>query len=479
MHVAFLNPQGNFDREDSYLTEHADFGGQLVYVKELSLALARSGVQVDIVTRQIDDPDWPGFSKQIDYYTECQDRLRILRIPFGGPRFLEKETLWPHIPEFVDNLLTFYGDERPDYLTAHYADGGYSAGLLQAKTGLGFTFTGHSLGAQKMDKLDIDSINNPELEKHFHFSRRIDAERLAMQRADTVVTSTRQERFEQYAHALYAGAIDPTDDSHFAMIPPGVNTDIFSDTIGAIDEETHRQLTQRVGDESQPYVLVSSRLDEKKNIIGVVKAYAESTDLRKRTRLALCVRGMEDPFNELQTLPEAEQAVLRPILETIDSAAMRHQVDFFNILSQQQLASTYRFFARRGSVFVLSSFYEPFGLAPIEAAACGLPVVATKNGGPSEIFANGSALLVDPEDPQDIATGILTALDHHARYAKMGKDRVLSRYTWSQTARDYMNTIEKNMQRPRRTNKDISPLDASARITAYLEKTGAPLNRVS
>ena len=53
MHVAFLNPQGNFDRKDSCLTEHPDFGGQLVYVKEVCRALARQGVQGDIITRRL------------------------------------------------------------------------------------------------------------------------------------------------------------------------------------------------------------------------------------------------------------------------------------------------------------------------------------------------------------------------------------------------------------------------------------------
>ena len=93
MHVAFLNPQGNFDPEDSFLTEHPDFGGQLVYVKELSLALARMGVHVDIVTRCIDDPEWPGFALHVDAYEECQDMLRILRIrPCGSEYWKKKES---------------------------------------------------------------------------------------------------------------------------------------------------------------------------------------------------------------------------------------------------------------------------------------------------------------------------------------------------------------------------------------------------
>jgi sucrose-phosphate synthase len=68
MRIGFLNPQGNFDPHDSYWTEHPDFGGQLVYVKEVALAMAAQGHQVDIITRQIVDDDWPEFTASLDSY---------------------------------------------------------------------------------------------------------------------------------------------------------------------------------------------------------------------------------------------------------------------------------------------------------------------------------------------------------------------------------------------------------------------------
>ena len=68
MHIGFLNPQGNFDSDDSYWTEHPDFGGQLVYVKQVAVAIAERGHKVDILTRQIIDPDWPPFADPLDTY---------------------------------------------------------------------------------------------------------------------------------------------------------------------------------------------------------------------------------------------------------------------------------------------------------------------------------------------------------------------------------------------------------------------------
>ena len=153
MRIAFLNPQGNFDRASSYLTEHPDFGGQLVYVREVALALAERGVDVDIITRRIQDPEWPGFEAAIDHFDEHAERVRIVRLSCGPKHFLPKEHLWPHLQEMVDQLVAFYGDDLPDAVTTHYADGGLMGVLLQRACGLAFSFTGHSLGAQKLERL--------------------------------------------------------------------------------------------------------------------------------------------------------------------------------------------------------------------------------------------------------------------------------------------------------------------------------------
>ena len=126
MHVAFINPQGNFDPDDSYWTAHPDFGGQLVYVKELALAMGNLGHKADIVTRRIVDPEWPEFASDTDAYPDAPN-VRILRIPCGPDTFLAKEELWPYLgTEFVPRLLELYENEgsMPAAVTAHYGDGG-------------------------------------------------------------------------------------------------------------------------------------------------------------------------------------------------------------------------------------------------------------------------------------------------------------------------------------------------------------------
>jgi len=469
MHIIFINPQGNFDPLDSYLTEHPDFGGQLVYVKEVAIAMAQLGHRVDIITRRMDDPDWPEFKSEIAYYDDNPGNPRIVRIACGGNEFLPKEKLWPYLGEFVDNLVEFYGSTPPDFVTSHYADGGYCAALFRQKTGIGFTFTGHSLGAQKLDKLGTTLQNMEAMEARYHFSQRIAAERIAMEYAAKIITSTHQERREQYAHPLYAGAVDVGDDTRFSVVPPGVNLEIFSRDAQPHDNDFRDKLSSVTGRDEQPWILVSSRLDEKKNIKGVVDAYVDDKSLQKKTGLAICIRGVDDPFRDMHTLSDDERKVLRPILESIDEAGLRDRVIFLNIRSQAELAATYRFFAGLHSVFALTAFYEPFGLAPIEAAATGLVCVATKNGGPSEIFADGSGELVDPFDAGDIARGLHSALDNAPTLAEKGYQRVINTYTWNRTAEGYLHAIADAMRNKGTIQIEDLSLAGDERIRNYLQ----------
>lgn len=470
MHIVFLNPQGNFDAGDSHLTEHADFGGQLVYVKEVAIAMAEMGHKVDIVTRKINDPEWPEFADEIDYYPGYENNLRILRITCGGPRFLNKEHLWEHLDEFVHNLIEFYGDQLPDFATAHYADGGYCAALLKNLSGIGFTFTGHSLGAQKLDKLGTSTENQEEMEQRFHFSKRIAAERLAMGQAFGIITSTVQEQEDQYSHPLYDGAIDAGAMDKFSVIPPGVNLQIFNTGENEQDADVNKKLDTGLNSRAGPWVLVSSRLDEKKNIIGVVKAYSDSKTLQEQAGLVICIRGIDDPYAEIDKLSSEEKRVLEPILTTIIDAGIKDRVAFLNIQSQKELAATYRYFAGSGSVFALTAFYEPFGLAPIEAAACGLVCVATQNGGPSEIFEDGSGILVDPFDSNDIARGLLEAITNYPVLSKQAHQRIINKYTWNKTAEGYLSVINKGAAITHVRNEPMPRLGASDTITDYLNQ---------
>ncbi|MFQ6608379.1 MAG: glycosyltransferase [Fidelibacterota bacterium] len=473
MHIAFLNPQGNFDPTDYGWTQHPDFGGQLVYVKEVALAMGEDDHRVDIITRQIDDTNWPEFAGRIDGYLG-HDNVRILRFPCGPLHFLKKEDMWPYIYEWVNNILLFYENKPafPDIFTGHYADGGLAGAMILNERGKPYTFTGHSLGAQKMDKLIVGEEIFLEKVRHFHFDKRITAERLAMSSASRIITSTKQERMIQYGHHLYEDAVDTSDEGKFAVIPPGVNLSIFARDLQDIEipEKVERMIKRDISESRRnlPLVICSSRLDRKKNHLDLVKAWAVSPKLKASANLAIITRGSENPMEEwMELFSGEEQTVFGEIMDVIENHDLAGCITAFSLNSQTELAACYQYLAKNlQGIFALTAVYEPFGLAPLEAIASGLPVVVTKNGGPSESLKdkNGKyGVLVDPQDPQDIAEGILllaTDVNYWKRMRAVGRKRVQDKYTWQKTAKGYFDVFESILS-------DISQQDKRVVIPQY------------
>ena len=468
MHLAFLNPQGNFDPADSHLTAHPDFGGQLVYVKQVALALGRLGHRVDIVTRRIDDPKWPEFSGDRDTYPG-EPNVQIIRLAAGDTAaFLPKEELWPFlVRDWVPNILAHYGADLPTAFTGHYGDGGLAAVLLRQASGVPFTFTAHSLGAQKLDKLMDESGDLTALDDRYHFGVRLAAERLAINHSGVNVVSTNVERFEQYAHARYADAVDVENDERFAVIPPGVNLETFDrDSESPLDREMADFVGERIVAATGrraglPAIVASSRLDRKKNIVGLVEAYASSHRLQRSANLVLITGSVADPLVDSGSASPSERAVIREVRAVVEESGLGGMVAAFGLQGQDRLAAAYRHFAHHGGVFALTALYEPFGLAPLEAAAAGLAVVATRNGGPAESLVDEDGeygVLVDPTDPHDIAAGLERALgDEWEKLAHAGRQRVHDRYTWDRTAAGYVRAIARALESPERELLPIDP----------------------
>lgn len=451
MRILFLNPQGNFDKKDSLWTMHPDFGGQLVYVKEIASEMAKLGHHVDIVTRKIDDPDFPMFSKEIDGY-ENIDNLRIIRIPCGGPLFLEKELLWEHLDEWTHNIINYYKNEniKIDFMTGHYGDGGLSCAMIKQKTGIPYSFTGHSLGAQKFDKMNDNFSNFDVLLDKYKFEKRILAERTAMKYSDLIFTSTEQERDNQYTHILYKDIIPSFD--RFVVAPPGANVRVFelasNENINEFIKEKINKVISRDIESNRcnlPYVILASRLDPKKNHIGAVIAFAENQDLQKKANLFISLRGIEDAFIDYSNASADDKVILDEIMDLISNYNLKGKVTFASINSQQELADTYRYLTTFKSIFCLTSLYEPFGLAPIEAMSTGLPVAVTMYGGPSGVLKENNeeyGVLLDVKNHKDISLGILKVLENHSFYQKQGIKRVFEKYTWTETAKTYLKSIK-------------------------------------
>ncbi len=442
MKVIFVNPQGNFDSKDSKLSSHPDFGGQLVYVKEVAMAMDKLGIDVDIVTRRIEDPNWPEFSSKFDGYPK--GNVKIVRLDFGPKSFLQKEKLWPYLGEFSNKMVEFYAKEKIDFITTHYGDGGISGAMLSKYVKVPFSFTAHSLGAQKMDKLGVNAQNFDEFDKIYNFSARILAEGLSMKYSSFNVVSTEMERFDQYNHKFYKEFINVNDDK-FKVISPGVNTNIFKMEKDEKDQIIKEKL-KRITPKGRAFLILSSRLDPKKNHISVLKAYASSRFIKDKFDLLIVTNGFENVYENYE---KYDHPVIKEIINFVFQNHLKDKVHFVDISNQKDLAALYRIASESRSVFESVALYEPFGLAIIEAMACGLPVVATKNGGPVDIIRESSleGLLVDPQDIEDIRlkTEKLIDADFYDKVKANGIKRVLSSYTWESTAKSYLENIEKKL----------------------------------
>lgn len=213
----------------------SDTGGQVKYVVELARALgSMPGVyRVDLLTRQVSAPDVDSiYSEPTEMLnlleTDNTEQERgessgayIIRIPFGPKdKYVPKELLWPHIPEFVDRALShimhiskvlgeqIVGGEQvwPVAIHGHYADAGDSAALLSGALNVPMVFTGHSLGRDKLEQLLKQGRTKEEINANYKIMRRIEAEELSLDASEIIITSTRQEIEEQWS--LYDG-FDP------------------------------------------------------------------------------------------------------------------------------------------------------------------------------------------------------------------------------------------------------------------------------
>ncbi|MGJ3247004.1 MAG: glycosyltransferase [Elainellaceae cyanobacterium] len=211
--------------------------------------------------------------------------------------------------------------------------------------------------------------------------------------------------------------------------------------------------------------MAASRLDPKKNVVGLVRAFAQNNTLQQHANLVLFTRGQDDPFHDRVQNEMLEDQVLTPIRELVNDNDLWGKISAFSVPDQSALAAAYRFFAQRRSVFALVSHHEPFGIAPLEAMVAGLPVVVTQNGGLVESLRDGDqefGILIDPDDPNDIAQGLErmisdSALWHHLE--SCGRKHVLKHYTWESTAVDYLNLLEDIVTSPKpKRGVDILPI---------------------
>ncbi len=451
LYILMLSIHGLLRSKDLELGRDADTGGQIKYVIELARALAANPHvgRVDVLTRQVID-------KKVDkIYSQSEEQIcegaRIVRIPAGPRRYLRKEVLWNYLDSFSDQTLQHIrrvGDV-PDVIHSHYADAGYVGAQIARLLGVPFIFTGHSLGRVKKDRLLEKGLEPSKIEGHYNISTRIEAEESALDTATFVVASTRQEIEEQYKKYEYY------DPRRMEVIPPGVDLNrYFPPKKAAIRKDVEAKINRFLKNPNLPLILALSRADERKNIETLIHAYGKNDYLREHANLAIVAGNRED----ITKLEKGARRVLTNILLLIDRYNLYGKAAYPKQHDPEEVPDFYRLAARQQGVFVNPALTEPFGLTLLEAAASGVPVVATNDGGPQDIIENcHNGLLIDPLDDEAMGKAIQSIIEDRERwktYSRQGLEGVEKHYSWKSHVNNYLPKLDKVLKR-RHYGRDI------------------------
>ncbi|MDK9709435.1 MAG: glycosyltransferase [Desulforhopalus sp.] len=420
------------------LGRDSDTGGQTKYVVELARALAeREDVdKVVLMTRRVVDTQ-----VSADYavpFEPLSDKAAIVRIECGEAKYLRKELLWDSLENFSDNALAFLKRHGrvPDIIHSHYADAGYVGSRISHQLGVPLVHTGHSLGRNKLMRLLAGGIRLSEIESTYHISQRIEAEETTLAVADRVITSTQQEIEQQY------GLYDFYQPERMRVVPPGTDLDNFFPPRGdEKNSDIFGEIKRFLRHPNKPLILALSRPDPRKNICALVEAYGESLALQQVANLLVIVGNR----NDIQEMEDVTRTVINELLLAVDKYDLYGKVAYPKQHGPEEVAVLYRLAASSHGVFVNPALTEPFGLTLIEAAASGLPIVATEDGGPVDIIANcRNGYLINPLDRETMAKTLLMVLTDQQewrRLANNGVRGVKTHYSWQAHVDRYLQVI--------------------------------------
>jgi sucrose-phosphate synthase len=437
--LGLISIHGLIRGKDLELGRDADTGGQTKYVVELAQALgATPGVaSVTLFTRLIQAPEVDAdYGRASEPLGGC---AKIVRIRCGPTdTYIPKEALWDHLDSFADNLLAYFHATGTtlDIIHSHYADAGYVGSRLAHVLGVPLIHTGHSLGRVKRRRLLATGLSSDRIGEIYNMPRRIEAEELTLAAASRVITSTRQEVDEQYS--MY----DHYQPQNMRVIPPGTDLTLFFPAAGdEWDTPIGQAIARFLAEPAKPLILALSRPDPRKNVTALIDAFGQSERLRSLANLAV-VLGQRDDVSELD---DGARTVLTDVLVGIDRYDLYGKVAYPKHHRSDDVPVIYRIAALSGGVFVNPALTEPFGLTLIEAAASGLPIVATEDGGPRDIIGNcDNGLLIDPLDRASIEGALLAMLENEEfreQKARNGTRGVREYYSWEAHANRYVGII--------------------------------------
>ena len=351
-----------------------DSGGMNVYVLQLAKELGKLGIKADIYTRY-HDPNDP-------QVVDLGENARAIHLK-AGPYDRAKETLHRYVPEFISSLYRFQFSEgiAYDLVHSHYWLSGAAGLELAQEWNTPHVTMFHTLAKIKMQARAGESESE----------QRLAMESQVMGSVDAIVASTGYEKDD-------LGRLYEVASQKVRVMPAGVDIELFRPLGKA---RSRRELGVTEG----KVLLSVGRIEPLKGLDILLRAMAMLEDADD-TRLLL-VGGDPDRDRYVQWL-KSLAVELR-----IDDA-----VTFVGAVPQSELPTYYS----AADLFVLPSYYESFGLVALEAMACGVPVVASRFGGPSTFIKGGeTGYLVPWHCPEPYAQRIDMLLSSQHLRESMGR----------------------------------------------------------
>jgi len=405
-------------------------GGQTVvmYHGTRALADAHPDLQVDIYARLED-----GEPEEVDIHP----RVKVIRLPLGPTdRYLPKEEFWgAPIEGFVDHLVRYAtGRElRYDLVHGHYADGWHVAHLLWERWRTPYLCSTHSLGIRKRENALRTGEGTPEeLDRKYCFADRISREKAALALAHRLCPLTVEEgRYMVDAYGV--------DEAKIRVVNNGI---VMEDFYPPRPEEVVAVRARLgVGPDDLPVLLIA-RIDPRKGQRELIEAAPEVIRRVKeasgRNVKLLFVAWVESEFG-------------KTLEARVEELGIRDSVIYHPPVLNKEIA---RYFWA-SAVYSLSSSYDIFPIVMLEAMGSGLPIVATRNGGPSEVITSGeNGYLVEPTNREELADALVRVLGDEAERQRLGRNAhrlVAERYTWpriaDETLRIYQELLEEQSDR--------------------------------
>lgn len=364
-----------------------DSGGQNVHVAALAEALACEGHRVVVYTRRE--------SSTAATLTELCDGVAVELVPAGPPVVLPKDELLPLMPEFGRYLAERFASNRPDVVHAHFWMSGIAARQAIAHSDVPLVQTFHALGVVKRRHQGAYDTSP---------SARIELERELACSVDRVIATSSDEVFE----LARLGA----DHRRLAVVPCGVDIERFS----PVGEQAIRS--------SRVRFLSIGRLVPRKGVDDVIRALA-LVDEAELVVAGGSSSGDLGSDREMQRL----RAVAREV-------GVEERVLLVGQVARVQVPAL----MRSADAVVCAPWYEPFGLVPLEAMACGRPVVAAAVGGLVDTVVDGvTGWLVPPHQPRALGEALNALASDpkmRASFGEAGRRRVESRYAWPHIAHE-------------------------------------------